>query len=70
MNRGFAFVLLAAILILACLPGNSAPDAPARPSGPITAAVNTSCYFSTAASDRNGDSLAYRFSWGDGTKSN
>jgi hypothetical protein len=48
---------------------NGAPLRPSTPSGPSNAWVNVSTVFSTAASDPNGDSLQYRYDWGDGVLS-
>jgi chitinase len=45
---------------------NGAPLTPATPSGASAALVNASIAFSTSATDPNGDSLGYRYDWGDG----
>ena len=47
-------------------PNNTAPDIPSTPTGPSTGYVGTSYDFSTSGTDPNGDSLEYRFDWGDG----
>ena len=49
---------------------NGAPSTPATPSGSSSALVNTAITFSTSATDPNGDSLQYRFDWGNGVVSN
>jgi outer membrane protein assembly factor BamB len=46
------------------------PDAPAIPSGPSTAPKDSTCLFTTIASDPDGDSVCYRFDWGEGDTSN
>ena len=52
------------------IPGdNGAPSTPATPSGASSAPVNTAITFSTSATDPNGDSLQYRYDWGDGALS-
>ena len=48
---------------------NGAPSTPATPSGASSALVNTAITFSTSATDPNGDSLQYRYDWGDGALS-
>ena len=48
---------------------NGAPSAPATPSGPSSALVSTAITFSTSGTDPNGDSLEYRYDWGDGVLS-
>ena len=45
---------------------NGAPATPATPTGASAALVNASIAFSTSATDPNGDSLEYRYDWGDG----
>ena len=45
---------------------NAAPSAPATPTGSSSAMVDTLVTFSTSATDVNGDSLQYRYDWGDG----
>ena len=45
---------------------NGAPATPATPTGASSALVNASITFSTSATDPNGDSLEYRYNWGDG----
>ena len=52
------------------VPGvNGAPATPAIPTGASSALVNTAIAFSTSATDPNGDSLQYRYDWGDGVLS-
>ena len=49
---------------------NGAPTTPATPTaGASSAPVNTAIAFSTSATDPNGDSLQYRYDWGDGVLS-
>ncbi|MEO0082816.1 MAG: PKD domain-containing protein [candidate division WOR-3 bacterium] len=49
---------------------NNAPPAPPMPSGPSSGIVNDTYAFSTSTTDPDGDSIAYRFDWGDGDTSN
>jgi len=48
---------------------NHPPDAPAVPSGPSTAPKDSTCLFTTSAIDPDGDSVSYRFAWGNGDTS-
>jgi hypothetical protein len=45
---------------------NSAPNMPAKPTGPSNGYVQTSYSYDTSGTDPNGDLLNYRFDWGDG----
>jgi len=45
---------------------NSAPNTPSKPTGPSNGFIQTSYEFSTSGADPEGDSLEYRFNWGDG----
>ncbi|MCD6169583.1 MAG: hypothetical protein J7J76_03395, partial [Candidatus Latescibacteria bacterium] len=45
---------------------NHPPNTPSTPSGPSAGYVGTSYTFSTSATDPDGDTLTYRFDWGDG----
>ena len=45
---------------------NDPPNTPATPSGPSSGFTGTDYNFSTSASDPDGDSLEYRYDWGDG----
>ena len=56
---------LAVAAFLSC-PGNNVPDAPAAPEGPAAGYPDSTHTFSVATADPDGDSVAYRFSWGDG----
>jgi hypothetical protein len=49
--------------------GNTAPNRPARPSGPPEGIISKEYTYSTVASDPEGDNLQYKFNWGDGTES-
>lgn len=49
---------------------NIAPNNPSTPSGPVTGLPNISYNFSSSAIDLDGDSVAIRFDWGDGSTSN
>ena len=46
------------------------PNTPIEPSGPGSGDVNVSYTFSSSATDPDGDNVAIRFDWGDGTYSN
>jgi hypothetical protein len=48
---------------------NNNPAAPSVPSGPSSGYQETSYSFTTTAADPDGDSLNYRFDWGDGAVS-
>jgi hypothetical protein len=68
-----AAVILSAvgiILFAGCKKPNYAPDTPAVPSGPTSAAVGVEYTFLSSATDPDGDSVAIRFDWGDGDTSN
>ena len=45
---------------------NSAPNTPAKPTGPNSGFIQTSYGFDTSGTDPDGDLLTYRFNWGDG----
>ena len=49
---------------------NRRPNKPTVPSGPSSGYPNTGYDFTTSATDPDGDSLDYRFDWGDGDISN
>jgi len=49
--------------------GNTAPNRPTRPSGPPEGIIGKEYTYSTSASDPEGDTLQYKFVWGDGTDS-
>ena len=49
--------------------GNSPPNTPSIPTGPISGKVNTFYSYSTSATDPDGNQVKYTFDWGDGTKS-
>jgi outer membrane protein assembly factor BamB len=48
---------------------NRPPNTPAVPSGPSTAPKDSTCLFTTSATDTDGDSVSYRFDWGNGDTS-
>ncbi|MEA3190674.1 MAG: hypothetical protein QOD77_1256 [Thermoplasmata archaeon] len=48
---------------------NGAPATPSVPSGPTLGQTEAPYTFAAAATDPDGDSLAYEFDWGDGTTS-
>jgi len=48
---------------------NRAPSSPSVPSGPSTGQAETSYSFSTLATDPDGNTLQYRYDWGDGSVS-
>jgi len=48
---------------------NHPPNAPAVPSGPSTARKDSACLFTASATDPEGDSVSYRFDWGNGDTS-
>jgi outer membrane protein assembly factor BamB len=49
---------------------NRAPNTPSKPSGISTGFVDSTYSFSTLTTDPDGDNVAYKFDWGDGTYSN
>jgi PKD repeat protein len=58
------------VAVLETLILNNPPNTPLPPSGPTTGNTSTTYTFSTSGTDPDGDSLQYRFDWGDGTISN
>lgn len=46
---------------------NNPPHTPSTPNGPINGVIDTSYSFTTVTNDTNGDNVAIRFNWGDGT---
>jgi len=46
---------------------NQPPAIPSAPSGPTSGYVSTTYTYSTSTTDPEGDSIQYRFDWGDGT---
>ena len=65
-------VMLAAVLLFS-LVGSTCrkelpPDVPSAPGGPSEGRVNVPYSFATAGSDPQGDSIRYRFDWGDDTQ--
>ena len=61
-------VVLATLGLIVCKKSlqNNPPDCPSRPVGPSSARIGYPSVFSTFTSDPDGDSIAYRFYWGDG----
>ena len=51
------------------IPNPNPPNTPSTPSGPSSGEKNTLYDFSSSATDPDGDSVALRFSWGDGDTS-
>jgi hypothetical protein len=49
--------------------GNTPPDTPRRPNGPMDGVVGINYQYSTTTTDPEGDNIAYLFDWGDGTDS-
>ncbi len=49
--------------------GNRPPNTPSSPSGPDAGTHGPSYSFTTSTTDPDGDQVAFKFSWGDGTKS-
>ena len=49
--------------------GNSAPNKPATPSGPISGRPGIPYSYSSSTTDPDGDNVYYLFDWGDGTTS-
>jgi hypothetical protein len=48
---------------------NHPPNTPAVPAGPSTAPKDSVCQFTASATDPDGDSVSYRFAWGNGDTS-
>ena len=48
---------------------NTSPNIPSAPSGPDNGTPNTSYTFTTTTTDPDGDEVAFKFDWGDGTQS-
>ena len=48
---------------------NNPPTKPTIPSGPSLGDINISYFYSTSATDPDGDNIYYWFDWGDGTNS-
>ncbi len=70
-SRSFAVlaVLLSAgagLLLLAGCPRNRPPDAPETPAGSSSGFVDSTYTFSIVTTDPDGDSVSYRFAWGQG----
>jgi len=63
-----AALALAMAGLLSCK-SNHAPEVPGVPTGPDYCQRDTTYVFSTVASDPDGDSIAFRFDWGDSTTS-
>jgi PKD repeat protein len=49
--------------------GNTPPNRPSKPSGPPEGIIGKEYTYSTSATDPEGDTLKYKFVWGDGTDS-
>lgn len=61
----FLSPILLLIFIIGC-PGNKPPLTPERPMGPRVAIPNYADTFAVVTSDPEGDSICYRFNWGNG----
>ena len=48
---------------------NTAPGRPSKPSGPSHGIIRKTYSYSTSSSDPEGDSIQYKFDWGDGSQS-
>ena len=62
-------LILGSTFCLDCKKKNQPPGVPAIPTGSTSASAGDSCRYLTTAEDPDGDSLAIRFGWGDGTMS-
>jgi hypothetical protein len=58
-------LIMAVILLSINCKKNNPPDIPTTPSGPSNGSINLSYSFTSLTSDRDGDSVAIRFDWGD-----
>src|SRR5512136_1680766 len=67
-NIGTSVVLLV-IVELSCQSANGRPEVPATPEGASTGHAGVSYSYRSAAGDPDADSVALRFSWGDGDSS-
>uniref|UniRef100_A0A7C6ABE0 PKD domain-containing protein n=1 Tax=candidate division WOR-3 bacterium TaxID=2052148 RepID=A0A7C6ABE0_UNCW3 len=65
-------VLISGLIFFAGCPKKKGkpPTKPMTPSGPSSGNINVAYNFSSSAQDPDGDSVAIRFSWGDGDTSN
>jgi len=64
------FLLLGVIFFSGCKKENNPPNVPSTPSGPSNGTINTSYNFLSSCTDPDGDNIAIRFDWGDGSASN
>jgi outer membrane protein assembly factor BamB len=72
MQRPLAtrLLLLVALVLVSCQTQvSNPPDAPDRPLGPARGYIDSAYTFLAVAEDPDGDSLCYRFDWGDGDTS-
>jgi len=58
--------LAVCLCLVACRQTNQPPLDPTRPSGPSSSMLDYPSVYSTSTTDPDGDSIAYRFTWGDG----
>ncbi|MEO0124849.1 MAG: hypothetical protein ABIK99_01070, partial [candidate division WOR-3 bacterium] len=63
----FIALIFGLMVLVSCKKKNTPPDKPLTPSGPTNGGVNVSYEFFSSTEDPEGDSVAIRFSWGDGT---
>jgi leucine-zipper-like transcriptional regulator 1 len=62
-------LIFGAVLFISCKKKNNAPDIPSIPAGPSNGSIHIEYNFTSSAEDPDGDSIAIRFDWGDGDKS-
>jgi hypothetical protein len=70
-NTRILAALVMPIVFVVCSkpPENRPPDNPAIPTGPSSGLSDSAYTFTTVAIDPDGDSISYRFDWGDTTQS-
>ena len=68
-EHGYESVWSDPIIVVVSSGENQPPNKPDTPSGPISGKIGTRYGYSSSTIDPDGDSILYRFDWGDGTKS-
>jgi hypothetical protein len=68
-TRILAALVLPVAFVVCSKPENRPPDDPAIPTGPSSGLSDSTYAFTTVALDPDGDSISYRFDWGDTTQS-